>query len=304
MSATESVKQANAPVDARAYEPSMEEILASIRRIIADDQSLTTRAAVREEEVSLRAALEAVPQHREEVSPVEPELPVPEAAAPVEAPSDRAAVSESPLTRRPAPPAAEAPAPRPVTMAPRFTSATSHGPIAAPQFATPEGPAPLAEAGSEAEALPPRSTGPVHPAAMRDASAPSAPAQFVRVEAPAAVQDRAPSAPRPAEGQSASPRDLEKGLGASGPFRLRTSSEPVAAEEAGADLFSSTTSQTVSAAFNTLAATRLIENDAVLKDMVRDMMRPMLKAWLDDNLPALVERLVRAEIERVARGGR
>ena len=28
----------------------------------------------------------------------------------------------------------------------------------------------------------------------------------------------------------------------------------------------------------------------------------MLKAWLDDNLPALVERLVRAEIERVSRG--
>jgi cell pole-organizing protein PopZ len=28
----------------------------------------------------------------------------------------------------------------------------------------------------------------------------------------------------------------------------------------------------------------------------------MLKTWLDDNLPGLVERLVRAEIERVARG--
>jgi hypothetical protein len=28
----------------------------------------------------------------------------------------------------------------------------------------------------------------------------------------------------------------------------------------------------------------------------------MLKAWLDDNLPNMVERLVRAEIERVSRG--
>jgi len=28
----------------------------------------------------------------------------------------------------------------------------------------------------------------------------------------------------------------------------------------------------------------------------------MLKTWLDDNLPGMVERLVRAEIERVARG--
>ena len=32
----------------RAYEPSMEEILASIRRIIADDQSLPNRAAANE----------------------------------------------------------------------------------------------------------------------------------------------------------------------------------------------------------------------------------------------------------------
>jgi cell pole-organizing protein PopZ len=28
----------------------------------------------------------------------------------------------------------------------------------------------------------------------------------------------------------------------------------------------------------------------------------MLKTWLDDNLPGMVERLVRAEIERVSRG--
>jgi cell pole-organizing protein PopZ len=32
------------------------------------------------------------------------------------------------------------------------------------------------------------------------------------------------------------------------------------------------------------------------------MLRPMLKTWLDDNLPLIVERLVTAEIERVARG--
>ena len=36
--------------------------------------------------------------------------------------------------------------------------------------------------------------------------------------------------------------------------------------------------------------------------LVREMLRPMLKVWLDDNLPSLVERLVRAEIERVSRG--
>jgi len=30
----------------------------------------------------------------------------------------------------------------------------------------------------------------------------------------------------------------------------------------------------------------------------------MLTQWLDDNLPTLVERLVREEIERVSRGNR
>ena len=36
-----------------------------------------------------------------------------------------------------------------------------------------------------------------------------------------------------------------------------------------------------------------------IEDIVREELRPMLKAWLDTNLPPLVERLVRAEIERV-----
>ena len=36
-----------------------------------------------------------------------------------------------------------------------------------------------------------------------------------------------------------------------------------------------------------------------IEDVVREEMRPLLKAWLDANLPSMVERLVRAEIERV-----
>ena len=55
-------------------------------------------------------------------------------------------------------------------------------------------------------------------------------------------------------------------------------------------------------AFNTLAQTVLVQNARTLEDLVREMLRPMLKGWLDDNLPAMVERLVRAEIERVSRG--
>lgn len=39
-------------------------------------------------------------------------------------------------------------------------------------------------------------------------------------------------------------------------------------------------------------------------EIAEEMLRPMLQEWLDDNLPTLVERLVREEIARVARGPR
>lgn len=40
-----------------------------------------------------------------------------------------------------------------------------------------------------------------------------------------------------------------------------------------------------------------------IEDVVREEMRPILKDWLDTHLPPLVERLVRAEIERVVNRG-
>lgn len=67
-------------------------------------------------------------------------------------------------------------------------------------------------------------------------------------------------------------------------------------------LISPATDASVGNAFNLLAHTVLTNNARTLEDIVQDMLRPMLKAWLDDNLPVVVERLVRAEIERVSRG--
>jgi len=72
----------------------------------------------------------------------------------------------------------------------------------------------------------------------------------------------------------------------------------------GADqsLLAPTTSAAVDSAFNALAHTVLVNNARTLEDLVREMLRPMLKSWLDDNLPNMVERIVKAEIDRVARG--
>src|SRR4029078_4264766 len=67
-------------------------------------------------------------------------------------------------------------------------------------------------------------------------------------------------------------------------------------------LLSSSTSAAVDSAFNTLAQTVLVQNARTLEDLVREMLRPMLKTWLDDHLPGLGRRIVKAEIERVSRG--
>lgn len=72
----------------------------------------------------------------------------------------------------------------------------------------------------------------------------------------------------------------------------------------GTSLLSATTDAAVTSAFSTLANTILSTESRTLEDLVREMLRPMLKSWLDSNLPPLVERLVRDEIERVARSRR
>ena len=38
-----------------------------------------------------------------------------------------------------------------------------------------------------------------------------------------------------------------------------------------------------------------------IEDLVKEVMRPMIKEWLDEHLPALVERLVGREVDRMAR---
>jgi uncharacterized protein len=64
-------------------------------------------------------------------------------------------------------------------------------------------------------------------------------------------------------------------------------------------LMPSEANNAVHSTWNVLAQTVLVENGRTLQDLVREMLRPMLKSWLDDNLPTLVERLVLAEIERM-----
>lgn len=67
-------------------------------------------------------------------------------------------------------------------------------------------------------------------------------------------------------------------------------------------MVSGATEAAVEEAFGRLAATPLPPGIRSLEEAVSEMLRPLLKSWLDDNLPTLVERLVKAEIERLTRG--
>lgn len=86
------------------------------------------------------------------------------------------------------------------------------------------------------------------------------------------------------------------------PFAAPPVRSVVDEQPASEPLLSPAADAIVNSAFGNLASTVLAGNSRTLEDLVKDMLRPMLKQWLDTNLPPLVERLVRDEIERVSRG--
>jgi cell pole-organizing protein PopZ len=100
------------------------------------------------------------------------------------------------------------------------------------------------------------------------------------------------------------------------PTPAPASASAAPAPSAGGDLLGGAVAAAAASSFAALRAARgqadvprqampdvALGNGAItLEQVVREELRPLLKAWLDANLPALVERLVKAELERVARG--
>jgi uncharacterized protein len=75
---------------------------------------------------------------------------------------------------------------------------------------------------------------------------------------------------------------------------------PVAADD-DPPLMSEDAEDAVADAFQELSESLTAHSMEVAERMAREMLRPMLKAWLDENMPPIVERLVKAEIQRLAR---
>lgn len=78
-------------------------------------------------------------------------------------------------------------------------------------------------------------------------------------------------------------------------------------EDAGVEIFDTAPDQkNPSAASIAPQLQALVDGGAfsdVLDRCAQDMLRPVVQEWFDENLPALVERLVRAEVERITRAG-
>jgi cell pole-organizing protein PopZ len=72
-----------------------------------------------------------------------------------------------------------------------------------------------------------------------------------------------------------------------------------------AGLVSKHTEAAAMSAFGSLTSNLLVpKSDRTLEDVTRDLLRPLLQAWLDENLPNIVEEQVRIEVERISRQGR
>lgn len=222
-------------------EPSMEEILASIRRIIEDSD--TVRKTLPEDEPERDAA------------------------------SLRA---EAANTQTPEPVEVQA-------FRQELRGTTASPARAEPAFEE----APSEEEGSEPDAM-------ELEAAFAAMDVTEAPAPIKPPQAAAARQERVagPAEPKPA---AVEPKPAISPV-ASAPAADKT-------EERRPAIISDAAGRQVAAAFEELSAAFSASRSRSFDEMAEEMMRPMLQDWLDNNLPTLVERLVREEIERIARGG-
>lgn len=237
-------------------EPSMEEILASIRRILKEEQSAPEPAEAQppeEEEEILVLDPSMVVQPEAGHIPAQPEMPDAFAAALREASAEPAAPEQ-------AAPDSEALMATPEAA---FGLAMEGAPHLASEPAAPE----LPEVANEAIDLPEDR----NPAAETPEHAMAAEAGAAGTEKEISMQDDPNENVQPPHGL------------------LGEAASSAAASSIGS-LVRSISSER-SAAIGRPGLT--------LEELVREELRPLLKSWLDSNLPTLVERIVRAEIERL-----
>ncbi|MHC2215655.1 PopZ family protein [Rhizobium leguminosarum] len=281
-----------------AREPSMEEILASIRQIIESNEPGAGKA--------ISASLPPVYGADEDDNGSEIHLTVDDTYAGVEFPepvmrsSDPRFVAANSAGTAPE---ADVPA-RALSLADvaaRVRAASERSAVQAGQalreipsgFRQPEPPPAVMPEPPRAAAPQPQPQ-PIFPAA-------AAPVQHVAIQQPAEpVSTETPgvAVAEPAPAVETAPPAMEPAQSSTERFL------PSVLDEVQPTLLSEDAGLQISRSFEELAAAIDGAERRSLDEIAEDMLRPMLREWLDDNLPTLVERLVREEIERVARGPR
>jgi cell pole-organizing protein PopZ len=79
--------------------------------------------------------------------------------------------------------------------------------------------------------------------------------------------------------------------------------DPTLSRDMAEQLLAPATDAAVKHTLTRLQGVTMAGSGVTLEGLMRDMLRPMLKQWLDENLPAVVERMVEKEIARISRGG-
>lgn len=253
--------------DSEKSEPSMDDILASIRRIIDEDGTKTRKPAGAPAGKTAADILELTEMVNEDGSVTSLQRP--------SAPSDAA--------------------PKPIDddEPPIYADREERG---LPAFGAPEPvrPAPAVEP----KPVPPKTVEPPPPAAPPPPPASAAP----------------PVAPAAAPPPRIMPNPSTGGISLT---PVNTPPQQPAASSPQSGLVSGQTANAAAAAFDRLAQAALQQQPPqaaaaprppsptvggrALEDMVAEMLRPMLKQWLDANLPSIVERLVQLEIQKMTK---
>ena len=248
-------------------EPSMDEILSSIRQIIADDDA----SAPRRPPVSPAATAQPVPVPRS-VPPVSP--PVRPAPEPLALRADQIMRDVPAVEEEPAVPSA------PADFAHGDDVSGSAGmtppPLVDPDDVAFEGEEPVVDVAHFAEEAPAPTAQAIAPVVQHPPRERSMPPPRFPSEAPRPQPSAARAAPMP---------------------------DPTLSTDMAEQLLAPATDAAVKHTFTKLSGLSAVASAVTLEALMRDMLRPMLKEWLDENLPAVVERMVEKEISRISRGG-
>lgn len=253
-------------------EPSMDEILSSIRQIIADDDAAVAAPPA-------RPTVAAAPTPK----PAPPPSVLPAAAMkPATVPA-----SPAPLALSAAQMVDPAPAPSPAAKADDLTAM-----LAEFKTSDPEPDAASSFLADEAELVDPEDI------AFEPEPDPEPEPVPERVAPPVMARPEPVAPPPPPVEPRPAPRPAMS-VAQAAPLP-----DPTLSQDLAEELLAPATDAAVQGSISRLSSIAQVGGmgGQTVEGMMRDLLRPMLKDWLDENLPALVERMVEKEIARISRG--